>query len=177
MKAELEKANKTIVGCALIDFVCNKVLVNLRLSRHKNEVAQADSVLVLSCGVGVQAVSKAIGAVVKPALNTISVGGFQGLWPSDERCEECGDCVLDYTGGICPITFCTKSLLNGPCGGAKDGMCEIDKEKDCGWHLIYERLKEKGKLDVLKKFIKPRNFKKMLPSSNLRKTHFYDIEQ
>ena len=177
LEKELEKADKKIVGHALIDFLCNKVLVQMKLSRKKKELEKADSVLVLSCGIGVQSVSKVIGKTVLPALNTLSVGGFQGLWPSDERCDQCGDCVLEYTGGICPVTFCTKNLLNGPCGGTKDGKCEIDSEKDCGWHLIYERLKKTGKLYKLKKFVKPRNFKKTLPSSELRKTHFYDIEK
>jgi len=177
MKEELEKSGKNVTGYALIDFLCNKVLVGMRILRYKGKIEKADSVLILSCGIGVQAVSKVIEKTVRPALNSISLGGFQGLWPSEERCEECGDCVLDYTGGICPITFCTKSLLNGACGGAKDGKCEIDKEKDCGWNLIYERLKKQGKLDKLKKFLNPRDFKKMLPSANLRKTHFFDVEK
>lgn len=74
--------------------------------------------------------------VVRPAANTVSLGGLQGLWPAEERCEACGDCALDYTGGICPVTECQKGLLNGPCGGAKDGKCEVDPEKDCGWNRI-----------------------------------------
>jgi len=177
LKKELEDGGKEISGYAVIDFLCNKVLVKTRLIRHKGSLEKADSILILSCGIGVQSVSKIIEKVVRPALNSNSLGGFQGLWPSDERCEECGDCVLDYTGGVCPVTFCTKSLLNGACGGTKDGKCEIDSEKDCGWQLIYDRLKKQGKLDTLKKFVKPRDHKKMLPPSALRKTHFYDIEQ
>jgi len=176
MKQELAKAGKKVVGEALIDFLCNKVLVGMRLVRYQGALQKADGVLIISCGIGVQAVSDVVGKHVVPALNTISMGGFQGLWPSDERCEQCGECVLDLTGGVCPVTFCTKSLLSGPCGGTQDGKCEVDKDKDCGWHLIYERLKKVGKLDNLKKFIKPRNYNKMLPSSKVRKTRFYDIE-
>jgi hypothetical protein len=101
---------------------------------------------------------------------------LQGLWPAEERCEACGDCSLDYTGGICPITSCAKSLLNGPCGGAKDNKCEVDPEKDCGWIKIYERLQKIGRLDNLKKRRTARDHNKMLPSSELRKTSFYDIE-
>jgi hypothetical protein len=177
IKENLEKSGKTVVGYALIDFLCNKLLVSMRLIRHKNDLAKADALVVLSCGIGVQAVSNLIDKAVYPALNTISMGGFQGLWPAQERCEQCGECLLDLTGGICPITFCSKSLLNGPCGGTKDGKCEVDKEKDCGWHLIYERLKKIGKLDKLKEFKKARDYKKMEPTSEIRKKRFFDIEQ
>ena len=177
MKEELKKAGKQVAGETIIDFLCNKILVNMRLLRHKNKIEGSDSILIMSCGIGVQSVSNATDTKVKPALNTISMGGFQGLWPAEERCQQCGDCVLDSTGGVCPITFCTKSLLNGPCGGAKDGKCETDKEKDCGWELIYNRLKNTGQLDKLKKLHKPRNYKKMEPTSQLRKTTFYNIEQ
>ncbi|MFC1632104.1 methylenetetrahydrofolate reductase C-terminal domain-containing protein [Candidatus Omnitrophota bacterium] len=177
LKKELEQAGKTVVGEALIDFLCNKTLVSMRLIRHKDKLKSADSIIVISCGIGVQAVAAILDKVVHPALDTVSLGGFQGLWPSDERCEQCGDCVLDSTGGICPIAFCSKSLLNGACGGTKEGKCEVDQEIDCGWHLIYERLKKTGKLENLKQFRKARNFKKMLPANKTRKITFYDIEQ
>jgi len=176
MKAELEKAGKNVTATALLDFLCNKMLVAARLAREMDNINQADSILVLSCGIGVQAVSKVVNSVVHPADNTVSLGGLQGLWPSDERCAACGDCVLDYTAGICPVTFCAKSLLNGPCGGAQDGKCEVDSEKDCGWQLIYERLAKLGRLENLKKLHAPRDHSKMLPSKDLRKTSFYDLE-
>ena len=177
MKAELVKAGKNLTGTALVDFLCNKVLVAARLSQVMDKIKEADSILVLTCGVGVQVVSKVVNMVVHPAANTVSLGGLQGLWPSDERCEACGDCALDYTGGICPITSCAKSLLNGPCGGTHDGKCEVDSEKDCGWQLIYERLEKIGRLDNLKKFHKARDHSKMFPSKDLRETSFYDIEK
>jgi ferredoxin len=176
MRAELIKADKNVTGTCLVDFLCNKILVASRLAREMDRLKKSDSILVLTCGIGVQAVSKIVNKVVHPAANTVSVGGLQGLWPSDERCQACGDCALDYTGGICPITFCAKSLLNGPCGGAQDGKCEVDKEKDCGWQLIYERLQKVGRLDNLKKIRAARDHSKMLPSTELRKTSFYDIE-
>lgn len=176
MENELEKAGKNVTGTTLVDFICNKILVASRLFREMEKIKQADSIMVLSCGIGVQAVSKVVDKVVHPAANTVSLGGLQGLWPSDERCQACGDCALDYTGGICPITFCAKGLLNGPCGGAQDGKCEVDSEKDCGWQLIYERLKKVGRLANFGKIRKPRDHSKMLPSQQLRKTSFYDIE-
>lgn len=177
MKVEVEKAGKNVTGTCLVDFLCNKVLVTTRLARETDKIKQSDSILVLTCGIGVQAVAKVVDKVVHPADNTVSLGGLQGLWPADERCEACGDCALDYTGGICPITSCAKSLLNGPCGGAQEGKCEVDSEKECGWQLIYERLEKVRRLENLKKIHTPRDHSKMLPSSELRKTSFYDLEQ
>ena len=177
MESEVKKAGRNVTGTCLVDFLCNKILVVTRLSRELENIQKADSILVLTCGIGVQAVSKVVNKVVHPADDTVSLGGLQGLWPADERCEACGDCALDYTGGICPITSCAKSLLNGPCGGAQDGKCEVDPEKDCGWLKIYERLEKIGRLENLKKVYKARDHSKMLPSEDLRKTSFYDLEQ
>jgi len=177
MNTELQKAGKNVVAAELVDFLCNKVLVATRLARQAENLKKADSILALTCGIGVQATARVIDKTVHPAANTVSLGGFQGLWPADERCEACGDCALDYTGGICPIASCSKSMLNGPCGGAKDGKCEIDPEKDCGWIRIYEHLKAIGKLDNLKKSRPPRNFDKMEPNAKLRQSTFFDIEK
>lgn len=177
MKAALQKAGKSVAGEALVDFLCNKLLVATRLTTERDKLKQADSILALTCGVGVQAVAKVVDMVVHPGANTVSLGGLQGLWPSDERCQACGDCALDYTGGICPITSCAKELLNGPCGGSQDGKCEIDPEKDCGWFKIYERLEKLGRLENLQKIYSPRDHNKMIPSPDLRKTSFYDLEQ
>ena len=149
--AKLEEAGKTVVGSVMIDMVCNKALVGVRLGRHADQVKAADTVVVYSCGVGVQAVGNMLMKPVVPGLNTIHVGGMQGLWPGSERCGQCGDCLLAYTGGICPITTCSKSLVNGACGGTDNGKCEVSRDKDCGWYLIYERLKELGRLDDLKR--------------------------
>jgi len=176
MQAEVEKAGKKAAGTCVVDFLCNKVLVANRLGRQLEEIEKADSVIVLSCGIGVQSVAKVVSRPVHPSANTVFLGGIQGLWPSDERCAACGDCQLDYTGGICPITFCAKSMLNGPCGGTKDGKCEVAPEKECGWQMIYEKLEKIGKLDNLKKINKPRNHSLMVPDEDTRKTRFFDIE-
>jgi len=177
MQTELKEAGKNVTGTCLVDFLCNKVLVATRLAREMDKINQSDSILVLTCGIGVQAVAKVIDKVVRPAANTVSLGGLQGLWPSEERCEACGDCALDYTGGICPITSCAKGLLNGPCGGSQDGKCEVDPDKDCGWIKIYERLKKIGRLENLKKIRTPRDHSKMLPTKDLRETSCYDLER
>jgi ferredoxin len=114
------------------------------------QVNEADAVISLACGIGVQAMAERFpDAIVLPGLNTTFLGipEEQGVWT--ERCQACGNCVLHLTGGICPIARCSKSLLNGPCGGSQNGKCEIDPEVVCGWQLIYERLQHLGQLDRL----------------------------
>lgn len=130
------------------------------LDEVAEDVGDADIVLSLGCGIGVQAIAEHFpNAWVVPGLNTSFLGipTEQGVW--DERCAACGDCVLGLTGGICPIARCSKSLLNGPCGGSEDGHCEIDPEVQCAWQLIYDRLESKGKLEVLMDLQPPKNWR------------------
>ncbi|MBW1689189.1 MAG: methylenetetrahydrofolate reductase C-terminal domain-containing protein [Deltaproteobacteria bacterium] len=122
------------------------------------KVKDADIVISMACGVGVQHASTFFNRVIDdktirvvPALNTTFMGANIDVGEWHERCLGCGDCVLEKTGGICPITRCAKSLLNGPCGGSFNGKCEVNKDTDCAWHLIIERLEALGELDNLKK--------------------------
>lgn len=120
----------------------------------------ADAVLSLGCGIGVQALAERLPDLsVFPGVNTSFLGMAKewGIW--DERCAACGDCRLDETGGICPITRCTKGILNGPCAGTKNGKCEASKDMDCAWVLIYKRLENLGKLDIMRRYYPPRNFR------------------
>jgi len=130
------------------------------LDQAAEQVGNVDVVLSLGCGVGVQAIVERFpNAWVVPGLNTTFMGMpiEQGVWA--ERCAACGDCILGLTGGICPIARCSKSLLNGPCGGSIDGHCEINPEIACAWQLIYDRLKSKGKLEVLMDIQPPKNWR------------------
>lgn len=174
--AALTEAGKKITGQIMVEMACNKALDGVRLGRNVDQVKAADTIVVYACGVGVQAVANITMKPVAPGLNTISVGGMQGLWPSQERCGQCGDCLLAYTGGICPITTCSKSLVNGTCGGTNDGKCEVSDKKDCGWLLIYERLKTIGRLDDLKRMTTARNHKLMDLPENRRATMLWAIE-
>jgi ferredoxin len=109
-----------------------------------------DAILSLGCGIGVQTLAERFpDKRVLPGLNTTFLGlpTEQGVW--EERCQACGDCILDLTGGICPIARCSKQLLNGPCGGSQNGECEIDPEVPCAWQLIWERMSDLGLLDRL----------------------------
>lgn len=121
------------------------------------KVKDADVVISMACGAGVQFMAELCeDKPVVPALNTnfIGVAEAEGEW--GERCRACGDCVLASTGGICPVAMCAKSLLNGPCGGTNNGKCEVDKEKDCAWTLIYNRLDKLGKLDDIREIFPPK---------------------
>ena len=111
-------------------------------------IDQAEVVLSMACGCGVQEIAKRFSAKsVFPALNTKFMGASerQGVWA--ERCQGCGDCILGLTGGICPVARCSKRLLNGPCGGSTGGNCEISEDVDCVWNIIWERLKSLGMED------------------------------
>ncbi|MCJ2669077.1 MAG: methylenetetrahydrofolate reductase C-terminal domain-containing protein [Candidatus Thermoplasmatota archaeon] len=110
-----------------------------------------DAVVSLSCGIGVQVLSDVLeDAPVFPGQNTMFMGSEEReMGTVSERCAACGNCILDQTAGICPIARCSKSLLNGPCGGSQDGKCEVDKELDCAWQLIHDRLKALGRLDQM----------------------------
>jgi ferredoxin len=118
------------------------------LEEIRNIIAEYDAVISLACGVGVQFMAeKYFGTPVFPGVNTLFMGVTEerGVWT--ERCQGCGQCILGQTAGICPISRCAKRLLNGPCGGSTKGKCEIDKDLDCAWQLIIDRLKELGRLD------------------------------
>jgi ferredoxin len=126
------------------------------------QVMASDLVLSMACGAGVQMMSDAFeGKIVLPALNTLFMGSNEeaGYWM--ERCLGCGDCVLDQTGGICPRTRCSKGLMNGPCGGSEGGKCEVDLiNLECGWNLIYQRLKALDRLDSMMEIRPPQDWSK-----------------
>ena len=118
------------------------------LEEIRNIIEDYDAVISLACGVGVQFMAeKYLRTPIFPGVNTCFMGVTEerGVW--SERCQACGQCMLGQTAGICPISRCAKRLLNGPCGGSTNGKCEINKEVDCAWQLIIDRLKELGRLD------------------------------
>ncbi len=130
------------------------------LDQIEEQVREADTIVSLACGIGVQAIAEHFpDSWVVPGLNTSFLGMpvEQGVWM--ERCAACGDCLLGITGGICPIARCSKSLLNGPCGGSENGHCEIDPEVDCAWQLIYDRLSRLDKVDMLLELRPPKNWR------------------
>ena len=143
----------------ITDYICNPENLELQLKKYKDKIESADTVLVFSCGVGVQTAAGMFeGKKVSAACDTLPLPGWQGVTPLEYDCAECGECYLSGTGGICPITACSKSLVNGQCGGSKDGKCEVDSNMECGWERIYRRLEKLKLLDALREPAKVRNF-------------------
>ena len=158
LQMELMEAGK-VTGLITTDYICNAENLKLRLSKHAAAIEAADAVLVFSCGVGVQTVADLLdGKKVFAGCDTYALPGFQGVTPLEHDCRQCGECFLNLTGGICPITACSKSLVNGQCGGAKAGKCEVDPNMECGWERIYQKLKAIGRLDAMKCPVQIRNY-------------------
>lgn len=148
-----------VTGILTTDYVCNPENLELRLSYQKEKIDAADMILLFSCGVGVQTLSAFLpDKKVYAACDTYALPGFQGVTPLEHDCKQCGECFLNITGGICPLTACSKSLVNGQCGGAKAGKCEVDPDMECGWERIYRRLAQVGRLDMLKCPVQVRNY-------------------
>ncbi|HEY48463.1 MAG TPA: hypothetical protein G4O13_00275 [Dehalococcoidia bacterium] len=125
-----------------------------------DQITDVDTVLSLGCGIGVQAIAERYPDLpVLPGVNTSFMGMAKELGVWDERCAACGDCRLEETAGICPITRCTKGILNGPCAGTKDGKCEANKDMDCAWVLIYKRLERLEQLEKMRRYYPMRNFR------------------
>ena len=148
-----------LTGVITTDYICNADNLKLRLEKHAAAIEAAEAILVFSCGVGVQTVADQFpGKRVYACCDTYALPGYQGVTPLEHDCKQCGECFLNITGGICPLTACSKSLVNGQCGGAKNGKCEVDPNMECGWERIYQRLKKVGRLDVLKCPVQIRNY-------------------
>jgi hypothetical protein len=161
------KGKNFIFKVASLTKQCDSYLTASEIRPHMDGI---EAVLSLACGAGVQTVAELFPELpIFPAQNTLFIGTEEredGTF--SERCSACGDCILAETGGICPITRCAKGLLNGPCGGASNGKCEVDPEKDCAWHLIIERLGKLGRLDALEEIRPPRNFKVVLSPGRVK---------
>jgi len=162
MKEELQKQGKTVVGFCIPPAPCVASQIKMELAKNILALRQAEAVLVLACGLGAQSVkdNDRLGLAVLPACNTLFGAVMDAQGNFYEKCSMCAECVLAQTGGVCPITLCPKGLLNGPCGGVDKGKCEVDKDKDCAWVLIYKELEKKKKLVDFKKIRGPKDFKK-----------------
>jgi len=145
-------------GSVVIEEACHIQRAARDLRHHAQAVAAADALVVLACGSGVQSVSSNSDKRVIGALNSLFLGNVRRFGQFEEMCSLCGDCILNETAGICPVTNCAKGLLNGPCGGMQDGRCEIDAELDCAWRLIYERLQRQRRPGVLARRVPPKQW-------------------
>ncbi|HIV14189.1 MAG TPA: electron transport complex subunit RsxC [Candidatus Pullilachnospira stercoravium] len=136
---------KTVTGSARVDFLCNKTQTEKKLQDMIPE--GTENIFVISCGLGIQTIADLAGKPVYAASNSLNYTGHHGMALTKKACDACAQCYLNITGGICPIVDCSKSLVNGQCGGAKDGKCEVDSSKDCAWEKIYRRLEKQGRLE------------------------------
>ena len=158
LQAELKETGN-VTGIFTTDYICNDENLAVILKHHAAAIEAADTIAVFSCGVGVQTVAAMYPAKrVVACCDTYALPGFQGVTPLEVDCKQCGECFLNLTGGICPLTACSKSLVNGQCGGAKNGKCEVDPDMECGWERIYQKLKKLGRLDAMKCPVQIRNY-------------------
>ncbi|MDD5004922.1 MAG: methylenetetrahydrofolate reductase C-terminal domain-containing protein [Candidatus Omnitrophica bacterium] len=164
MKKKLEEAGKSVTGWVVPESACISSQVKTAMAKNRQALSQAEAVLVFSCGSGTQSFKEndRMNLDVYSGNDTLFAASVDSQGNFTEVCSACGDCILELTEGICPVTRCAKGILNGPCGGQKDGKCEVDRTKDCAWILIYKAKTQKNKTGDLKSVIKTRDYKKSL---------------
>jgi len=162
LKEKLEAEGKEILGYAVPKAPCISAQIKQEFAKSIKSLKEVEVILVLSCGLGVQSVkdNNRFGQKVIPGCNSLFIGVVDKEGNFLEKCSLCGDCLLDLTEGICPLTLCPKGILNGPCGGMDKGKCEVDKEKDCAWVLIYKEMERRNKIYNFSKIQPPRDFSK-----------------
>ena len=150
MKEKLEATGKKVPGWMIIPTACDE-LTKYALRDEAAIIKQADCILAMTCGVGVQTIALHLKDTkqIYPALNTMFLGTETKPGQFMDVCMQCGACVLGRTASICPLVRCAKLLFNGPCGGSAGGKCEISKDVPCAWQMVYDRLKEMGRLDIM----------------------------
>ena len=168
MCALLKDAGFAVEGTVIPDETCHIPLVRKCLKENDTAVQKADSLLVMACGAGVQAVSALLDKKVFPACDTLFLGDVNRIGSFSEFCSMCGECVLGETGGICPVTRCPKGIMNGPCGGMHKGKCEESEDRDCVWVKIWERLQELGCEEYMDRRRSPKDFSKKQKPGSLR---------
>lgn len=159
LKNILEKKDIKTLNSSVLTTSCNDLLTKRELRDLKEDINDADIVISLACGNGVQTLAKLLDKQIVPGNNTLFVGEKIRNGIFEENCRTCGECLLGRTAGICPVTKCSKGLLNGPCGGSKDGKCEVDNTIDCAWINIFNQLKELDKLYLLEEISPIRSYK------------------
>ena len=154
MEAALAAAGKLVTGRIVVNAACDASRA-LFISHAGQALEDAQAIVVMACGLGVQSMARFDLRPVVPALDSMFFGIETGPGAFEEICSQCGACILGFTGGICPVTSCHKGLLNGPCGGTNEGMCEVGNGRPCAWTLIYERLEKAGRLDMMRRYQPP----------------------
>jgi hypothetical protein len=168
--ALLAEVRSDLAGITRADYLCEDEWAAAWRDHSQPGISRAGAVVVFSCGVGVQSVAALLPSLpVIPGCDTHYLNGFQGLTPQDADCRQCGQCFLNLTGAVCPLTACAKGLLNGPCGGAKNGTCEVNPVLPCGWERIWKRLSDAGKERFRSCEPQVRDYRKILAELDRRK--------
>lgn len=161
MKKKLETQKIPVRGWTILDPACHLTNNKRLLKPCRQQLNQSKKILVLSCGNGIQTVGELFpDKQVIAGTDTLFVGEIKHPNEFEKNCTLCGECLLDLFGGVCPVSCCPKSMLNGPCGGSIQGQCEINSELECIWDTVYKRLKQQGNIAVLKTIQKPKNWSK-----------------
>lgn len=158
MAEKLNENSVAVTGSDVVPAACHELDTQRVLRKNKEALAKAEALLVLTCGAGVQAVGEYLEKPVISGCDSLFIGNSKRQMHYYEKCSACGDCVLNRTATLCPVTRCPKGLLNSPCGGARNGKCEADKKNDCIWIKIYERMKKHGRLDDFMEIIPPKDY-------------------
>ncbi len=168
----LVKEGKEVLGCVVPKYPCICSQVKADFAKNRKSIKDAEAILTLTCGLGTQSIVEngRFSGPVYAGCNTLFAGGVKPDGSFFEYCSLCAECVLNKTAAICPITRCSKGMLNGPCGGTDKGKCEVDRERDCAWTLIYNRLKELGELDKMHQIEAPKDFSKTTKPRSLNVT-------
>lgn len=167
MNERLGASGKLVTGWTVIPIACDQ-MAEATTEENRQALGCADCILVMACALGVQRLAWTVKQPVIPALDTLFIGVEHSPGDFREVCSQCGRCVLGQTAGICPLTECHKGLLNGPCGGTNKGKCEVDSDKECAWVLIYQRLTEQGRPDLIRVHQAPRDFNVMPRPRSMR---------
>jgi methylenetetrahydrofolate reductase (NADPH) len=162
LSIKLTQAGKTVLGTLLSEGPCHNLRIKQELRGVSEEVAKAEALIVLSCGAGVQAVAELQPQPTFPGLNSLFLGNIKRYGWFEERCSTCGECIIADTGGICPVTRCAKSLVNGPCGGSQNGQCEVGGGRECVWSSILIKLREQNRMPLLEKYQPMKDFERSI---------------
>jgi len=161
MQEALISSGREVTGSIIIDEACHMLRVGRDLRGKQQMVDDADALLVMACGAGIQSVAAAVPKKTVAALDSMFLGNIKRFGQFEQKCSLCGECILSETAGICPVTTCPKGLLNGPCGGMDAGRCETDSEAECAWAQIFAKMAESGSHKNLTETIPPKNYAKI----------------
>jgi len=168
MQEALTSSGREVTGSIIIDEACHMLRVSRDLRGKQQMVDDADALIVMACGAGIQSVSAAVPKKTVAALDSMFLGNIKRFGQFEQKCSLCGECILTETAGICPVTACPKGLLNGPCGGMDAGRCETDSEAECAWAQIYAKIADSGNCSNLSATVPPKNYAKIPKPGKLK---------